>query len=311
MSTTSLSPLAISHRDIFTGYLSQGLHRLAAYHFSNIYLWKPLFEISWMIVKETLCVFFRDPLGCFMYLSPLGGKLQPGIIADCFAVMDRHNANTQVSRIENVEQSMIPLYEQWGYRIYEKPCEYLYLRQSLIDLKGTPFKSKRASCNGFLRSYTPRVIALEARMKEECLALYDTWMQERISKHRDDELYRGLIFDSRIWHSFAFDNFNSLNLRGIVVVVDERIRAYTFGFTQNEQTFCILAEICDLTYNGIAQFIFREFSRAIGGMPYINVLDDSALRNLNLVKESYRPHQKIPSYVISRWPTGINKEEGL
>jgi uncharacterized protein len=299
MTNPSPLPLSRNDRSTFEEYLAREPHELSSYHFSNIYLWKPLFDISWMVQGECLCVFFRDRLGSFLYLSPTGGALDEQILSRCFSIMDRHNSHAHVSRIENIEQSAVTLYEKMGYAVSEKPCEYLYLRDSLCGLKGNTFKSKRSAYNSFCAVHTPRIIPLSPEMKGECLALYDTWMRERETAHKDP-LYRQLLEDSRLWQGFAFDNFALLRVRGIAVRVGSDVRAYTFGFAQNPTTFCILAEICDLSFRGIAQFVFREFCRTLEGFVYINAMDDSALLNLGRVKESYRPCRKVGAHVAIR-----------
>jgi hypothetical protein len=69
----------------------------------------------------------------------------------------------------------------------------------------------------------------------------------------------------------------------------------------NHDTFCILYEITDLSVKGLAQFIFREFSRELKGYRYLNIMDDSGLENLKQVKLSYKPVRLIPSFTAQRY----------
>jgi len=44
----------------------------------------------------------------------------------------------------------------------------------------------------------------------------------------------------------------------------------------------------------------REFSRELGGYKYINIMDDSGLKNLKRVKLSYKPVRLVPSFTLAR-----------
>lgn len=92
----------------------------------------------------------------------------------------------------------------------------------------------------------------------------------------------------------------NLNCIGRIVKVDKEIRAFSFGFKLNAQTFCILYEITDLQVKGLAQFIFREFCREMADYKYINIMDDSGLENLKQVKLSYHPIKLVPAYIVQR-----------
>jgi len=91
-----------------------------------------------------------------------------------------------------------------------------------------------------------------------------------------------------------------LNLLGRVVKINGVIKAFTFGFKLNPDTFCILYEVADLSIKGIAQFIFHEFCLELTDYKYINIMDDSGLENLKAVKLSYHPIRLIPAYIVKR-----------
>ena len=91
-----------------------------------------------------------------------------------------------------------------------------------------------------------------------------------------------------------------LGLVGRIVEIDDKIKGYSFGYKLNNDTFCVLFEVTDLEIKGLAQYIFREFIRDSNGISFINVMDDSGLKNLSKVKNSYRPVRLEPSYLITR-----------
>ena len=88
----------------------------------------------------------------FMMLPPLG-KFKPTVIQKCFEIMNVYNQNSAVSRIENVAREDTTKYSRLGLSSKLKDTEYLCLRKDLIELAGKGFKSKRSSCNYFVKNY--------------------------------------------------------------------------------------------------------------------------------------------------------------
>jgi len=234
-----------------------------------------------------------------MHLPPLGGDQDPAVIEEMFRVMDRYNTNRDVSRIENVEEADIGFFRQAGYHCYLKSCDYVYARPSLARLSGNDFKSKRSSCNYFIRHYDFSYIRYNDTYRKACLALYEEWKQARQERLKGP-LYTGMLEDSGRCLAFLLQGFRKLNAEGRLILIDGAVRAFTFGARLNQDTFCILYEVADLGAKGIAQFIFRRFSEELKDFAYINVMDDSGLENLRAVKLSYRPLRLIPAYNVVR-----------
>jgi len=296
-----LNKLSLRDRGIFEKYLRAASRELSVYAFENIFIWKGLFDISWGIVENNLCVFFKDRLGCFLYLPPLGKKVNARNVKAAFEVMDKFNrANYEISRIENVEEKKIGQFRRLGYEISAKPPEYICVGDELSRLKGDKFRHKRASCNYFVKHYAfeYRLFSLR-KHKEECLKLYRRWAKER-RLHSNDSLYQGMLKDSSACLKKLLDNYQKLKIIGRVVAVNKKLKGFTFGFRLNKDIFCILYEITDLRFKGLAQFIFREFCCELKGYKYINIMDDSGLENLRKVKLSYRPVRLAPAYIVKR-----------
>lgn len=291
--------LNLRDRSLFNTFLSLGKHELAAYSFENVYTSSSLFDIFWMVSSGSLCIFFRDKTGCFLYLPPLGKCTEPQAIAQAFSIMDSFNENKEVSRIENIEEEDVPIYRNLGYLCRQKPGDYLCDRLDLAGLKGGRFKSKRASVNYFLKNHTFKYRQFTSQDKNACLRLYSRWAGER-KAHNPDTLYRGMLSDSGRCLKALLADYRKLALIGRVVEIDSQIKAFTFGYRLNKDIFCVLYEITDLSAKGLAQFIFHRFCAELTGYKYINVMDDSGLENLKKVKLSYQPKKLVPAYIATR-----------
>jgi len=294
-----LKSLTLKDRSLFEGFLKSRDHCLCVYSFENIYIWKALFDISWQVIDECLCVFFRDKSGCFLYVPPLGRPVDKELLNKVFTVMDGFNKNREISRIENIEEEEVGLYNLLGYLSSEKFGEYLCERDALAELKGNKYKHKRALCNYFTKNYVFKYSAYSGEDRDGCLGLYKSWMAERILKH-DEAVYKFMLKDSLSTLETALSNYDELRFKGNVVKIDGRIKGFTFGFELNKDIFCVLYEIADLEIKGLSQFIFREFCRGLSQYSYINIMDDSGLPNLKEAKLSYHPLRAVRSYIIKR-----------
>ncbi len=291
-----LNKLTLKDKKIFDAFLSQRPHELSCYCFQNIYIWGKLYDIFWAKINGALCIFFKDNIGCFMYLEPLGENITPETIVEVFKIMDSFNNNPEVSRIENIEDKQFYFYQDLGLKLAPKPGEYLCKREDLGQLKGNVFKPKRASYNYFVKHYKYEYLAYQPKYKKDCLKLYKRWMKER-KINNQDKVYRGMLLDGLKCLEITLSNYAKLGFVGRIVKVKEKLAAFTFGFKLSQETFCVSNEVADLGYKGIAQFIFREFCVELKDYKYINIMDDSGLENLKRVKLSYHPLRTVVGFV--------------
>jgi hypothetical protein len=109
-----------------------------------------------------------------------------------------------------------------------------------------------------------------------------------------------MLGDSLNCLKILLGNYRKLGCIGRIAKVDKKIKAFSFGFRLNADTFCILYEVADLSAKGLSQFIFQRFSSELKDYRYINIMDDSGLENLKAVKLSYRPVKLVPAYIVKR-----------
>lgn len=300
-SRVKLNKLSLKDKEIFLKYLSLTQHDLSVYNFANIYIWRALFDIYWTLIEDSLSIFFKDKIGCFLYLPPLAKTIRQEVISGVFKIMDGFNKNKDISRIENIEEKDVPFYQDLGYVCRHKSSDYLCLKDDLVHLRGNPFKSKRACFNYFIKHYTFQYLPFSLDYKDPCLKLYNNWMKNRKACNTNP-VYQGMLDDGLRSLKILLDAYSSLDCLGRAVRIDKEIKAFTFGFKLNKDTFCILYEITDLSIKGLSQFIFCKFcsESALKDCKYINIMDDSGLENLKRTKLSYHPLKLIPAYIATR-----------
>ena len=234
-----------------------------------------------------------------MPILPMGTSLNQKVIQQAYGFIFESNSAKQIARIENVPADLIGVFRQMGFHPVQKETEYLYDTAALIQLKGNRYKSKRAAYNVLARNRpAAQLEPYRPSHLTECLALYESWQQER-EVHSHDDIYRAMLEDSRHSHRTGLMNHEELGLVGRVAFIDGSLKGYTFGYPLNSEIFCVLFEVTDLGIKGLAQFLFREFCREHAAYRWINTMDDSGLENLRRVKLSYRPAKQLASYNLS------------
>src|SRR3990172_1749652 len=76
-----------------------------------------------------------------------------GTLFKVFSLMQATNKNKTISRIENIDATHTEAFISLGYDVTRGEGEYVYRREDLTNLKGDPYKSKRALCNHFIKNY--------------------------------------------------------------------------------------------------------------------------------------------------------------
>lgn len=293
-------PLTFADRPYFERACASIDSPLAAYAFAPHMVWRALFSYSWAEIDGACCLFAEYADGVFMPLPPLGSGSFIEPLAQAFAYMRRRNKGSAVSRVENVPDGWKLALESAGFHVIPKDPDYLYYVEDLVRLAGGQYKSQRAACNRFMRERRYRYEPYDDGYRESCLELHRLWTAQQEARVLTP-FARRMLEDSAEAHQEALIHYDALGLIGRVVLVDDAVRAYTFGYRRSRSVFCILFEVADRQMPGLAQFIFRAFCREAAGQGYrfINTMDDSGLDGLRRSKEAYRPLRLIPSYIVT------------
>jgi hypothetical protein len=273
--------------------------RLASQGLAHQLMESDLLSIVWCDLEGFLCLWAFDQGTVYMPVPPLGPGDFRRVLPQCFAFMDQHNANPEISRIESLSLSDLPTAALTEFRIYPGYPDYLYQRSDLVDLKGRNYRGTRSDYRAFARKGGIRYRPYMESDELTCLDLFERWKNYRLAK-TSDPVARKLLEDSRSTHLRALRSGETIGLVGRVVSVREEIVAYTFGFPLNEETFVTALEVTNPTYRGASAYVFREFSKELEAYTYINTMDDSGLPGLRRLKRSYHPWRLEPSFVLYR-----------
>ncbi len=300
-----LNPLTLDDRPrVDAAIASSGpasLTDLAAYAFAPHMIWRALLPLSWAEIDDHLCLFAESADGTFMVLPPLGPGPLGGPLREAFAYMEERNHGTAVSRVENVPEELRDAVADLGYRLREKDPDYLYRTKDLVSLAGDRYKSQRASCNQLSRRHRVAFRPYRSGDHDACASLLGRWAAQKAAAGLDP-IAQSMLSDARIAHGEALVNHEALGLAGRVLVVDDALAGYTFGYPRSRRTACVLLEVADRTIAGAAQVLFREYAREAlaAGHDFINSMDASGLGSLAASKEHDHPVRLVPSYIATQ-----------
>lgn len=304
-SGVQLTPLTLDDRPrVEAAIASSGpasLTDLAAYAFAPHMVWHSILPLSWAEIEAHLCLFADSADGVFMVLPPLGPGPLAGPMREAFAYMRARNHGTAVSRVENVPEELRGEVEALGYCLRQKDPDYLYRTRDLVNLAGDRYKSQRAACNQLSRRHRVACRPYRADDHDACVSLLGRWAGQKAAAGLDP-IARSMLADARLAHRNALASPEALGLTGRVLLVDDAVAGYTFGYPRSRRTACVLLEVADRAIAGAAQFLFREYAREAlaAGHEFINTLDASGLGSLAASKEHDRPVRLVPSYIATQ-----------
>ena len=290
----------LDQKPLVDSFLAQGPRPLSSFSFVSLFAWCDFFDFELKIMDEALCIFAHGAQGSFLYLPPLGKDFHRSTVQEAFAHMARRG-HRAVNRIENIPENLLSVFAADEYNQYAKPTEYVYRKEDLIALKGNAYKSQRHDCNFFV-SHNLKC-SFEPYRDDDfspCMDLYERWAAQRAEGNSDD-IYRSMLQENHQVHGRLLKHAGAVGLVARVLKVEGKLAGYTFGYELDAVTFCVYAEIADLTVTGAAAYMFRSFcaDSQLKSFNRINTMDDFAMPNVARVKKAYHPSELIGSYAVS------------
>ena len=267
---------------------------ISEFTFTNLFIWRVAYQIKISRFRNLLCLlseqgensFFFPPVGegdmieCFQsLLRTLGGKGAPPKIVRI--------PETVVTQVNWTGSGMKAALDR-------SQCDYVYLVQDLIELKGRKYHRKRNHIKQFKEKYSHQYIPLTPEWVPQCLQLQTEWCDLR-----DCEASPGLHNESLAIKE-AFTHFEKLRVKGGAILINGKVEAFTLGDPLNPETIVIHIEKANPAYEGLYPTINQAFLEHEGsGYTYVNREQDLGEEGLRKAKESYFPHHMVNKYTIA------------
>lgn len=271
---------------------------VAEYTFANLFLFRRAHEYGVSRLGGRLLVLGRSYRGEIYAFPPLGA----GDIEADARVLCRHLAG------RSARPALFPVSRAWaetsfsrGWTVEEdrNQADYVYLVEELATLPGQKFHKKKNRLAKFLREEAGgyEYAELADEHEKDCLELARAWCGVRCSAERPSTFLETEAVEEAVRQRRA------LGLRGGVILLGGRVRAFCLGEHLNADTFVVHFEKAEPGREGLAQLINRDFCRnALQGYRFVNREQDLGDPGLRQAKESYHPARLVPKYRV--WPDG-------
>ena len=231
----------------------------------------------------------------FYFLQPIGPGSRLELIRLLFKWL-KHEKGEKASFIEKADQRLAKEIEG-AHDLLVEPTrdqfDYVYRSEDLIRLSGRKFHQKKNHVNNFLKTYQFEYKSLSENNIKECLELAETWC--KLYRCEED---MNLLSE---WEAIreALTNFSALKIQGGVILVNNKVEAFTLGELLNNQTAVVHIEKANPEIKGSYAIINQQFcEKTWQGVPYINREQDLGEPGLRQAKLSYNPDHLVEKYRI-------------
>jgi hypothetical protein len=201
-----------------------------------------------------------------------------------------------VMYIDEVKLPLVQGLESRGFAV-QTNCnpdfsDYLYDGASLRSLAGKALHAKRNHMNRFLRDYPEYSYKrVEATDGPACLSIVREWCDEKGIDPLD------LRQSDYVPIQRIFEFFDRLDVRGGVIRMGDKVRAFALGSTLADRSAVIHFEKADNQFNGLYAVINNtvlcsEYPDAVR----INREEDMGIEGLRKAKQSYLPISMADKY---------------
>lgn len=288
-----LQDINIESKPLFDKYFSQYNHQISDFTFTNLFMWRKSYNIKYSIINDFLCIFAQYKNHDPFIFYPLGsGDLKPIVneLTDYFKKIG-HRLIIKSLTTEMKDK----LTANFPYKFLIKPVrdsfDYIYKSSDLINLKGKKFHSKRNHINKFKQSNNFEYRSLDNSLIDECIAYANLWYiknHEKAGKSLEEE--KNAIID-------ALNNFEALSFKGGVIMIEEKVEAFSYGEQFTPNMAVIHVEKANPEIQGAYTIINQQFcENEWRDIEFINREEDMGLEGLRKAKLSYKPAFMVEKY---------------
>ena len=255
-------------------------------------------EFAYVLTQKDNYSFIIALYGPYVYLPVPPRPFTVESLQTAFDFMKKVNGSGPgISRVEGLTEKQKEETQIWKFTPRLTLSEYIYDRQHLAELHGDPYRAKRADINHFLKENSVILRPFRAQDLNACGDLYELWKAQRLPSLQG-EMAAKMIQSSQKAHFQALHQGEDWGMDAWVVLVNQRVVAYTVGAALNQTTYGIYVEVTDLTIKGLSAYIFVNVCRQLEAYPFINTGDAEGLPRLAESKEHWHPAEKLKLYAV-------------
>jgi len=280
-----MKKIQLEDRTIIDSYLQQYKILASELSFTNLYAWRNHYNFHYIIIENFLWIinikddnyYLSQPIGDYNNLDDLTASI---INMKIFLKGRPFYIKKADCRFIDVMKLLNFTFRYSGIR---DDYDYIYDFEKMKTLSGNKFHKKKNHVNQFKRKYNWRFISLDAGNYRETYNVIEDWFEK-------EEPEKAAIFD-------VYKAWESLNLSGGIMYVDEKPVAFIIGESLSPDTLVIHFEKAISNYHGIYQAIFYEYLQD-KTFKTINREQDLGIPGLRKSKLSYHPIGFVEKYNV-------------
>ena len=284
--------LSLDEKPLFDQLFTHLPPQISEFTFTNLFIWRLCYQTKISRFQNFLCLLSEQGEKSFFF-PPIG----EGDLIKCYQSLFQYLEGKGIPpKINRVPEGMVEGLKTTGMKVEldRGQCDYVYLTQDLIELKGRKYHRKRNHIKQFQEKYSSQCIPLTPEWISQCLQLETEWCDLRHC-----EASPGLLNESLAIKE-TFSHFGELGVKGGAILINGKVEAFTLGDPLNPETVVIHIEKANPAYEGLYPTINQAFlEQRWSGTTYVNREQDLGEEGLRKAKESYFPHHLVNKYILT------------
>jgi uncharacterized protein len=288
-------PLVLADQEIFRKILWDYQAETSELTFTNLFIWQSHYGYQWSLDRGRLLVVSASGRGEPWALPPVG---PPPRADQCRQVLgwlkgECGVADPAIERADPRLAAELAAHPDFVVEPMRDHFDYVYRTGDLINLAGGKYHAQRNHINSLARSHRFRYEPLGEEHLSACLYLSARWCQ--VKRCECDLSLMGE------WEAIgaALANYQALQLKGGVILINDRVRAFSCGELLNQETAVIHLEKADPELRGLYAVINQQFcQQAWAGVNLVNREQDLGEAGLRTAKMAYHPHRLVEKFRI-------------
>jgi hypothetical protein len=288
-------PIELADRNFINGVFRDYQPETSELTFTNIFIWQEHYKIQWSVWKDWLIVSCNMGGDNYFVLPPVG----PAPRAEAARMILqwlKHEKAVQDPSIQRADLRLVSELNTSGEFAVEPQrdhFDYVYRTEDLIRLSGNKYHGKKNHINKFKKTYRFSYASLTPDKVRSCLEVADNWCAARRC-HEDLDL-----MDEAKAVKVILENSDALEVKGGVIMINDKVEAFTLGEILNNETAVVHIEKANPEIPQLFVMINQQFcEHAWPGVPFINREQDLGDGGLRRAKSSYHPARMIEKFRI-------------
>ncbi len=304
-----LVDLGLEHKPLLDDLFRELQPKTSELTFTNLYIWRHVYGLKLTRMgaaagtAAVVCLISwrADPEDSFL-LPPLGEGAGVEHVRQVFDFLAGEGHAARMARVDEDGLARLCIArDDFDVQSDRDNFDYVYRVRDLIDLPEDRYRDKVVHFNSFARKYKYEYRPLTPDLVEGCLFVQDLWCDD---KHCD--LHSSLRAERQAVRE-VLENHEALGvaagpqgrLTGGVIVVNDRVQAFSLGEPLNANTVVIHIEKASPELHGAFAVMNREFlANAWQGYEFVNREQDVGDAGLRRAKESYLPATMIEKFIV-------------